>query len=299
MSRRDELQRSREGYRAEIYRSATGSPEGRRTLLSGALAIVTFLLLATLAARQVTDRAHAIPLVEAGIASTTDIDRLIAEDQPALIQLAQSSSDAAFAIPEYPLRVYVAREELSLPSDQLRAVLLERSATVVYEQGIGAFDRTGQQSFSRFSAQGLLDLLATQMSDDTHERASTAAAVLAVLLALLSGAVLAVHAGWSRMRVLGIAILSGAAPLVLLSGLAWLAAGRIGGDDRYVDDLRTLARAVFEVPFRDAAIVGGGALVLVVIGAAFAYADRRFGAGRREAVFVPAAASAEDDADDV
>lgn len=280
MPRRETFEEPRERYREEIYRSATGSAEGRRTLLSGALAIVTFLLLGALATRQVTSPEHAIPLIEAAIATTTDIDRLIAEDQPALVQLAQSSSAPSFAIPDYPLQVYLARNEVNLPAARLRDVILERSANVVYEKGTDAFDRTGHQSLSRFSSQGMLDLLAGQVSAGTHERASFIAAVLVALLAVLSGAVLSVHTGWSRLKVLGIALLSGAAPFALLSGLAWLAAGRLGGGDTYTRDLQTLARAIFEVPLRDAAVVSAGALLLAIVAGVFGYLDRRFGAGR-------------------
>jgi hypothetical protein len=274
--REDRVQRSREDYRHLIYQSATGSHEGRRTLLSGALALVVFLLLVALSARQVTEPDHARRLIEAGIASTTEIDRVIAEDQPALIQFTQTSAANGFAIPGYPLSVYLGRDEVGLPPAQLRGVILSRSSTLVYEDGLNAFDRTGSQSFSRFSSQGLLDLVAAQVSADTYARASTSAALLTVLLGVLAGAVLVSHSGWTRLRVLGIAVLGGAAPVAFLAAIVRLLVGRVGGSDLYVGDLRSLAESVSDVPLRDAAIVTIAALVLVIAGSAFDFMDRGF-----------------------
>ena len=267
---------SRERYRDLIYQSATGSREGRRTLLSGALALVVFLLLVSLSARQVTEPVRARHLIEAGIASTSDVDRVIADEQPALVQLAQSSTASGFLIPEYPLRVYLARDELSLPAPALKEVILSRSSALVYEGGLGAFDRTGHQSFSRLSSQGLLDLIAGQVTASTYHRASAGALLFSVLLALLAGAVLVAHTGWSRLRVLGIAFLAGSVPVVFLSGLAWFVADRVGGSDPYVSELRALAHSVIEVPLRNGGIVSVAAILLVLAGAGFGYLEARF-----------------------
>jgi len=234
-----------------------------------------FLLLVALSTRQVTAPDHARRLIESGIASTTDIDRLIAEDQPAVIQLTQSSAATGFAIPGYPLKVYLGRDEVSLPPPELRNVILTRSSTVVYEQGFGAFDRTGNQSFSRFSSQGLLDFLAGQVSADTYDRASFTAVVLTIVIALISGAVVVANDGWSRLRVLGIAVIAGAAPVAFLSGVAWFAVGRVGGSDPYIVDLQDLARSVLTVPLRDGSIVAVAGFILVLCGSAFGYLDRR------------------------
>lgn len=269
-------QTSREAVREQIYHSATVSHEGRRTLLSGSLALTVFLLVIALAVRQVTAPARAGQLIEPGIASTTDLDRLIQEDQPAFAQLAQSSTATGFAIPGYPLKVYLSRDELALPAPQLREIILSRSSPIVYRQGLKAFDLTGNQAFSRFSAQGLLDFIADEVSAPTHSRASVATIALSIALAVLAGAVLVSHDGWSRFRVLGIAVMAGAAPVAFLSGVSWLIVGRVGGSDPYIGDLRTLARSVIMVPLRDSAIVFAAALALTLLGPVFGHLERRF-----------------------
>ena len=281
---------SREAHRERIYRAATNSHDGRRTLLSGALAITVFLLLLSLSARQVTQPAPATHLIEAGIAATTDIDRLIAEDQPALKQLAQSDPASTFAVPGYPIKIFVNRDEVNLPPDQLRDHLLARSSAIVYTEGLGAFDRTGNQSISRFSSLGLLDFLAGQISEGTHNRATTFSVVLVVALAALSGWVLAAHHGWVRMRVIGIATLAGALPVVFLFGIAWLIAGRIGGSDPFVADLRAIGRAVLMTPLRNATVVAAAGAALAFLGPLFGYVERRL-AGEEGFAFEPVAAT--------
>ncbi len=267
---------SRETHRERIYHAATTSRDGRRTLLSGALALTVFLLVLALSARQVTAPGPATRVIESGIAATTDIDRLIAEDQPALKQLAQSNPASTFSVPGYPIKVYVNRDEVNLPPGQLRDHLLARSSAIVYKEGLSAFDRTGNQSFSRFSSLGLLDFLASQISESNHHRATLYTLLLTVALAVLSGWVLVSHAGWSRVRVMGIAALAGSLPIVFLFGIAWVAAGRFGGNGPFEQDLQDIGQSVLMVPLRNAAIVAFGGTILAVIGPVFGYLERRF-----------------------
>lgn len=271
----EDFDHSRDDHRERIYYAATTSHDGRRTLLSGALALTVFLLILALSARQVTAPGPATRTIEGGIAATTDIDRLIAEDQPALKQLAQSNPASTFPIPGYPIRIYVNRDEVNLPPAQLRDHLLARSSAIVYKEGLSAFDRTGNQSFSRFSSLGLLDFLAGQISESNHDRATLVALLLTVALAILSGWVLVSHHGWSRMRVIGIAALAGALPVVFLFGFAWFMAGQVGGNDPFVHDLQDISRSVLMVPLRNAAIVAVGGAILTALGPAFGYLERR------------------------
>lgn len=287
MHPKEDFEHSRDDHRERIYHAATSSHDGRRTLLSGALALTVFLLILALSARQVTAPGPATHVIEGGIAATTDIDRLIAEDQPALKQLAQSNPASTFPIPGYPIRVYVNRDEVNLPPAQLRDHLLARSSAVVYKEGLGAFDRTGNQSFSRFSSLGLLDFLAGQISESNHDRATLFALLLTIALALLSGWVLAAHHGWPRVRVIGIAALAGALPLVFLFGIAWLIAGQFGGSDPFEQDLQEIGRSVLMVPLRNATIVAIGGAILTALGPGFGYLDRRFAAAELPA-FEPA-----------
>ena len=232
-----------------------GVSHGRRTLSMAVLIVSVFVLIFSLSVRQVTAPAAASDVIQAGIAVTTDIDRTLAADAGGLRANAQSGAAGAYAIPGYPLKVFLSRDEiLNSSTPQLRRIILERSAAIVYQQGLKALDRTGRQSLGRFSSQGLLDLTVGQLSRATYDRASFAAAI-ALLLVLISAVGLVLSSeGWGRMRRLGVAIALGAVPGLLLSGLAWSVAGLVGGGDAFETSLRDIARTVMTVPLRNYAV---------------------------------------------
>lgn len=253
--------------RERIYSGATASRDGRKALVSALLAVGVFLLVLSLSVRQSTDPAPAQRLIESGIAVTTDVDTVIAENLEAVRELARTSNAQVFAIPGYPLEVFLTRDELlNRTPTQIRDLVLSRSSAVVYTQGLGAFDRTGNQSLSRFSWQGLIELGVSQLSASTNERAGTASFAFALLVAAAACAVLAVNTGWNRVRVLGVATLLGALPGVLLVALAWFGAGKIGGGDPFVQDLREIARTVVAVPLRNYVVVAALGAILATSG---------------------------------
>lgn len=238
---------------------------GRGFFLGALLAVFVFLLVLALSMRQATEPTPARHLIEAGIAVTADIDLLIAQDREPLKQLAEENTNGAIAVPGYPLKVYLTKQEAtSLSNEDLRHVILQRSSALVYKEGLGAFDRTGNQSFSLFSTQGLLNRMAGQLSSSTNGRATAASIVLAVLTAVTAAGLVLTLRGWWRLRGLGIATLIGAAPGVLIFAFGWAMAGWVGGSDSFVDQLRTIGRSALMVPLRNYLIVAVlGALFLI------------------------------------
>jgi len=234
---------------------------GRRTLCAAALVVSVFILVLSLSIRQSTEPGAASNVIQAGVAVTTDIDRVLAGNIDQLRLEAQAGTAQSYNIPGYPLAVYLSREELAtLSTPQLRALVLARSSALVYRDGLGAFDHTGHQSLSRFSSQGLLKLTVGELSQSTHDRAS-AVMLVSLIATVLSVVGLVVSSeGWSRMKRLGLALAVGTAPGVILFGLAWLLAGFVGGSDPFEQSLRDIARAVVSVPVRNfgvAAVLGG------------------------------------------
>jgi hypothetical protein len=263
-----------------IYGHATSSHGARRAFLAAMLAVSVFFLVLSLSARQATQPGTAQRVIESGIASLTDIDRLIAEDADALRRLAQSGDTATFAIPGYPLDIRLTHDEIrTLSNDQLRDLILSRSSAVVYTEGLRSFDRTGSQSISRFSSQGVLKSLVGELSESTNHRATIATVVFAVLVALFAVAVLAAGEGWSRLRTAGIATLLGALPGLALFAFAWFMAGRIGGGDPFVQDIRSIARSVLSVPMRNFLVVTVLGGFIVVLGAVFGMLSGRLDDG--------------------
>jgi hypothetical protein len=258
----------KESYPGEIRerRFADFEREGRgqrAALFTAGFGLVLFLFVLALSARQSTSEGTANRVLESGISSITEVDLVLAERAEEIRQLATGGSPS-FAVPGYPLAVRISREEAALPRPQLRAIILQRSAALVYTQGLHAFDTTGKQSLGIFSAEGALRLAAGQLSEESNDRATTATLVLAVLMAALAALVLVRGEGYGRLRALGVAILVGAAPGVLLAVLVRLGVGRVGGDDPFMADLQSILAALVSVVLRNFIVMTVLGVVLTV-----------------------------------
>lgn len=257
--------------RDRVYGQATLSADGRRSFVAVLLAIAIFSLIISVSCRQVTAPAAGRDILESGIVALTDIDQFIADDGPALRQAALENDDPVLAIPDFPVDLVLAREEVVNSSDeQLRKVLLERSSALVYAEGLDAFDRTGDQSLRRFSLQGILEFGVAQVSQSSHDRATLFAVVSALACALLGAVVAGSASGWDRMRALGIAATAGAVPAVLLFlGLRFVA-GALAGEDPFQETISDITQSSLAVPLRNGLIVM--AMGAVVVGASMGLA---------------------------
>src|SRR5690348_9938873 len=74
--------------RERFARQGEAHYDGSRTLYTAALAICTFLLFFAVSAWQITASGPATRMLESGIATMTEVDAVIAEQQPALQQQA-------------------------------------------------------------------------------------------------------------------------------------------------------------------------------------------------------------------
>jgi hypothetical protein len=253
----EERRRQRE-YHLE---RAAGSHAGRRVLLAALLAVSLFLAVSALSFRQATSSGSARTILGNGIAEITDIDRLIAQDLNA-----PSTGDVP-PLPGFPIDIQLTHTEIQGKSvPEVRELVLTRAAARVYDDGVHAFDRTGDQAVSRFSDDGLLTTLANQLTRSNHNRATVALIILAIITALAAGALIISAEEGRRLRFLGGSVLAGALPGVALSAAAWLIVGSIGGNDSFHDALRSLARSVIDVPLRDFLIVMLLGLFILLIG---------------------------------
>ncbi len=261
--------------RDRVYGRATSSRDGRRSFVGVLLAVSVFVLVTSVSCRQVTAPGPARNLLESGIVTLTDIDQFIADDGPALRQFALESQEPTVEVAGYPLDIVVTRDEVLNSSDeQLRTILLERSSALIYAEGLGAFDRTGEQSLRRFSLQGLLELGVSQVSEDTHDRATLFSAIALAACAVLGAILAATGEGWGRMRSVGVAVTTGAVPVLLIFiGLRFMA-GAIGGGDPFVAGLRDITESALSVPVRNALIVIAAGLVVIAASFVLARLER-------------------------
>lgn len=262
--------------RDRIYHDATSGRDGRRGLAVITLLVSVFLLVGAVSARQVTAPGPARDILESGIAVTTEIDRVIAEDHEALKELVRASSANTFAIPDYPLDVVLTRDEILNSSDaELERLVLERSSGLVYGSGLEAFDRTGDQSFGRFSSQGLLELAVGQISESNHDRANLLSLAFMLAVAATGCFVLLTGHGWGRLKGLGLGVLGGALPGLLLFGFAWFMVGAIGGSDPFVEELRDITRTTLSAPLRNYIVTLILGVALLALGIVFGMLDSR------------------------
>jgi len=230
------------------------------------LAIATFLLVASISLWQAAYPGRATVILRNAVVATTEIDVVLREHLNELKHSAQSDQADLVSVPGYPVEVYFSRDEaMELDEPAIRDLLLRRSASVVYAEGLKAFDRTGNQELGFFSVQGQMDLAITTLTADTHAWASWAVAIFGLVVAALAVAVLASAEGYSGFVKLGIAVAVGSGFGLFVAGCVWMGAGWIGGNDPFVADLRDIVRSVLAILVRNYFVVTvAGGLVAVV-----------------------------------
>lgn len=272
--------------RERLAPRAVNRDDGGRTLYGVALAASVFLLVLSLSVRQATSEANARRLLEAGVATLTDVDQVVAERRDDLRRLATSTTQDSYAIPGYPLDVRLTRAEaLSASNTEIRDALLSRSSALLYDRGLSAFDRTGNQSLSAFSREGLTEFLVGQLSSETHSRASTAVLVFTGLTALAGIAVVLKNEGFARVRALGASVAGGALPGAALVFALQALVGQLWSGDPFSDNLNNIISALLDVPLRNFLIVSGLGIVLTALGLGMAFIDRRFADGLDDETF--------------
>lgn len=244
-------------------------------VLVALISIGLFVTVGALALRQVTAPGTATSLLKAGIASTVDIDRYLADELPALRAWAALPGSETTDLPGFPIEVFVTADEVRGDPAALREMVLSRSAAIVYTEGASAFDRTGNQSIELLSGESVVRVLVDNANATNHSRAGWVAVVAAAVLTL-SGALYATpRDGRRRFRSLGGALVIGTVPGILLSGFARVLAGQYGApDDPYAAEIRDVIRAAVSIPFRDFVICLGAATAVVAVGVALELVDR-------------------------
>ncbi len=246
-------------------------------LAAGLFAIALFLLIVSLSVYEITRPHRAQTLLAAGIASLTDIDQTLEENIPALRENARASSEPSVQVPGYPLPVALSRAEaLTADPPTLRALVLERSARIVYFTGFDAFDETGEQDADLLSITNVIRELVGFLTGEAHDRAHLVAVICLVVATLTGAATLALNRRFARFTSFGLALLlPSAAGYVLAWGGGWLI-DRFGGEDAFVVDLQIMVQAMLDVPERNFLIAGSVGLIVTVAGWALGLVADRF-----------------------
>jgi hypothetical protein len=246
-----------------------------RALLVGALALSVALFVGALSARQVSQEDEALPILESSIEALTDTEQLVASQHESLRTLANSGGET-LTVPGFPVEVQLTVEEVNtLDAGELAALLRQRAALVVYDQGMGALDTTGNQDDGLFSAQGIVRRVSDRLTDDAAGTASTATTIFLITTAILAVAVVLLYREDRRLRALGIGVLLGGLGGLALCLLLSLLAGQAGGDDPFVQDVRDIVGEVLSVPRRNFLIVSFLGVLIVAVSIALRVVDQR------------------------
>ncbi len=251
-----------ERRRFERERSAAG----RESALLFGVALATFVLIAAVSIRQATSPGNAIGVIEDGVAATTEIDLLLGEHLAALQEQAREGGEETYGLPGYPIDVFLSRDELlKLDESGVRDLMLWRSAHVVYDEGLKAFDRTGNQEVSFLSLQGQMDFVLGNLTGERHSQSGTVAVLAGLTLAAMAIGALVTAEGYGGFRKLGLAVAGGAGFGLLLSGLAWLGAGVTASGDSFTTDLRDILKTLLAMPLRNYVVALAAGLLCALL----------------------------------
>ena len=244
-----------------------------------AAAFMIGVLIVTWSALRATGRDEAEPLITRALISLTEIDALLDAGYDDLLAEAASRPGELLTLPHYPLPVSLGAAEIgNLSRDEFRARLLADSATMLHDDGIGAFRREPSTGGGGpFSARGMIRWTVGRLTADTHELLWLALAVMLILAAPALIIVVASSAAQDRLRNLGIALLSGGL-LIIITSLSARFALRVTADgaaDPLNEALLDIGADTLAIVLRNAVIVAMLGLGLLGLGAAARALDGR------------------------
>jgi len=188
------------------------------TALLLAFTLIAFFVFAT--AFQITSEGTAHRILRRGVAITTDLDAVLPRLETELHAAAQTGGGHTVRLPNFPVPVDVPSDQaLTLSGEELRSLILDQSATRLYEDGMSVWaesDAEGRQDIDRISTAGGLHRvfgLATQ-------KWNTIFLVAAIFFGFLSASLVALL--WivlkSYVRLLALGAATATASVISLAG---------------------------------------------------------------------------------
>ncbi|HET7737381.1 MAG TPA: hypothetical protein VFK32_02290, partial [Tepidiformaceae bacterium] len=228
-------------------------PGGASVLLGLSLALAVFLFVGALSFAQATGESTARNVLASSVASTTEIDALLEARLPALRDSVDATSDEPVELPGFPIAAIVtSKQAASAPVEEIRATLLEQATLAVYNDGLAAYDRTGDQDVDSLSAEGMLNRVIGTLTRSNHDLARFATFVLTPLVAAVAVITALSRRGPGRFTLVGGTVALGAMMGLLFSATVYLGVQVLAdGDDVFVQELRELVTSLLGVPLRN------------------------------------------------
>ena len=242
-------------------------------VLGGALALELGVLLFALAFANVTAEGPAKRALRHTVAILTEVDAYLDGRFELLQQEAERTEEQTITLPDFPVAVSFAPEEVrSADREEFRALLLSRAADRLGDEGMAAFREGRASEASFFSPQGAIRSGSDFLRPRPHRVLTALTIGLAAGAGVLAAGLAVASAGYGRLVALGASVLLAAVPFLVLA-VAVRFAFRLaadGVDDYLAQEFLTLGQELTWAPIRNGIIfsVGGGALL--VAGAALA-----------------------------
>lgn len=253
--------------------------------IAGVIALAVLLGLYSFV--QITEEKPAETLLARAMVPLSQIDELLASPYYGeLRSQAQAAADAGETL--VPTRLPVAielepEEVLDTSPEELRAIILQRSAARLYEEGIDAFLVEGgtREDVDRFSPGGTVDLGFGNLTRDAHDNAEGYLQIVGIAVAISLGLFVLLGRGFGRITLLGVAILL--ASLISIGGLfaarALLGTLTSADGDPFIEGLNNVMSDGVALPIQNFVTFAGLGLGVVVLGAIVTLVSRRFDYG--------------------
>ncbi len=148
----------------------------------------------------------------------------------------------------------------------LRTLLLSRSAEQVYLNGADAFSAgsTNAGDASILSPSGGIRATLDSVGASMHDRMEIIVLVLGVANAVLLGIVLLLGRGIRRFAGVGLVLILAALPMLIGGLILWFGLGTMTSGTGLTADFATITRSLVGLPLRNALVVAGAGLALLV-----------------------------------
>ena len=260
------------GFRSSWWRRA-------RWPLGGLLVLDLVILLFVLSLANVTAEGPAQRSLGQSLAILTEIDAFLDDHLETLRLEAEQTEAASVVLPDFPVQVSISTEEiLTSEREEIRALLLARSAERIHAEGVTVLREGRGAEISFFSPQGALRSGMDFLRPTPHRVLMRLTIALAALAALLTLGLTLASRGYGRLLALGLSIFLAATPFLVLA-VAVRFAFRLaadGLDDYFASEFLELGQELTWAPIRNGIIftIGGG--VMLAAGAVLArWSDSR------------------------
>ena len=169
----------------------------------------------------------------------------------------------------FPLsKATVSQNELEqFDSEQLRKILLERSAFDLYTNGVSAFSENNQPIETKFfSAAGGVKMFIGLFTYTQHQRLSNYESTLVILVCGSTFLILLLGRGIKKSLSLGIsAFIASVIALIGTLAIKYLLAALLSNQLALTNDIQEIVNILFTVPLQNTITLGLAAMVLLIL----------------------------------